>query len=113
MATKHSTTPPPPGLSAADVERLDTWMPEIADKILGHLHVEAKGSFRVGEKRNLVIHPGGSFHLRRLSGSEYRSLRSALIAPRGASAVLQAFPRSAQRDRNPARGLPALIKIRE
>ena len=40
-------------------------------------------------------------------------LRSALIAPRGASAVLQAFPRSAQRDRNPARGLPALIKIRE
>ena len=73
MATKHSTTPPPPGLSAADVERLDTWMPEIADKMLGHLHAEANGSFRVGEKRNLVIHPGGSFHLRRLSGSEYRS----------------------------------------
>ena len=62
MATKRSKTPPPPGLSAADVERLDTWMPEIADKILGHLHAEANGSFRVGEKRNLVIHPGGSFH---------------------------------------------------
>src|SRR6476661_5866950 len=62
MATKHSTTPPPPGLSAADVERLATWMPEIADKILGHLRPEANGTFRLGEKRNLVIHPGGSFH---------------------------------------------------
>ena len=35
MATKRSKTPPPPGLLAADVERLDTWMPEIADKMLG------------------------------------------------------------------------------
>ena len=37
MAPKQKGTPPP-GLSAADVERLDTWMPEIADKSLGHLH---------------------------------------------------------------------------
>ena len=62
MATKRSKTPPPPGLSAADIERLDTWMPEIADKMLGHLRAEANGSFRLGEKRNLVIHPGGSFY---------------------------------------------------
>ena len=61
MAPKQKGTPPP-GLSAADVERIGTWMPEIADKKLGHLQREANGTFRAGEKRNLVIYPGGGFH---------------------------------------------------
>ena len=61
MAPKQKGTPPP-GLSAADVERIGTWMPEIADKKLGHLQRETNGTFRAGEKRNLVIYPGGGFH---------------------------------------------------
>jgi putative DNA primase/helicase len=61
VAPKQKGTPPP-GLSAADWERIGTWMPEIADKKLGHLQREANGTFRAGEKRNLVIYPGGGFH---------------------------------------------------
>jgi hypothetical protein len=49
-------------MSATDTERLDTFMPELADQVLGHLHAEASGSFRAGKKRRLVINPGGTFY---------------------------------------------------
>ena len=49
-------------MSATDIERLDTFMPELADQALGHLHAEASGSFRAGKKRHLVINPGGTFY---------------------------------------------------
>jgi hypothetical protein len=50
------------GPSAAEVERLDTFMPEIAGRYVGHLHEEAGGGFRAGENRAVVINPNGSFH---------------------------------------------------
>jgi hypothetical protein len=61
MVTKRKT-PPPPGLSAADVERLDTWMPEIAEEARSNLCDETNGSFRAGADRGLVINPGGTFY---------------------------------------------------
>lgn len=49
-------------LSPAEVERLISWMLTIADETLGNQHEEGDGSFRFGENRALVIHPGGFFH---------------------------------------------------
>ena len=49
-------------MSAADVERLDTWMPEIAEEARSNLRDEANGSFRAGADRGLVINPGGTFY---------------------------------------------------
>ena len=49
------------GLSAADFERLTTWMPEIADTFLGHLQPDGDG-FRVGNNRALAINVDASFH---------------------------------------------------
>ena len=57
MVTKRKT-PPPPGLSAADVERLDTWMPEIAE--------EARAPARRGQRK---------FPCRRGSWSGHQSRR--------------------------------------
>jgi putative DNA primase/helicase len=76
---------PPQPLSAADAERLNSWMLEIADEALGNRHDEGDGSIRFGSNRGLVIHRGGFFfdfvtstrgagglellaHLHRLSG---------------------------------------------
>jgi N6-adenosine-specific RNA methylase IME4 len=49
-------------LSAAEDVRLDTWVLEIADEVLGHQHEEGDGSFRFGENRALVVHPDGWFY---------------------------------------------------
>ena len=61
MATKHKA-PPPPGLTAAEFERLTSFMPEIAAKARGSLHPENNGSFRAGTDRGIVIYPGGTFY---------------------------------------------------
>ena len=49
------------GLSAADFERLTTWMPEIAGAVLGHVQPDGDG-FRAGDNRALVINVDASFH---------------------------------------------------
>jgi hypothetical protein len=51
-----------PHLSAEDVARLDTWLPEIAERYLGKVQLEANGDYRVGGNRGLVIHPNGVWH---------------------------------------------------
>ena len=49
------------GLSAAEFERLTTWMPEIAGAVLGPIQPDGDG-FRVGDNRALVINADASFH---------------------------------------------------
>jgi hypothetical protein len=50
------------GLSAEDASRLDSWAIEIASKHLGAVNREAKGEWRAGDNRRLVIHRNGYWH---------------------------------------------------
>jgi hypothetical protein len=49
-------------LSAEDSSRLDSWTIEIAARDLGAVNEEAKGEWRVGDNRRLVIHRNGCWH---------------------------------------------------
>jgi hypothetical protein len=48
-------------LSAAEAARLETWIVGIADALRGHAKVEAKGQWRFGTNRALVVYPDGWF----------------------------------------------------
>jgi putative DNA primase/helicase len=61
-SSARQVAPLPPWISAAEVARLDTWMVEIAMEALGQCRETTGGSWRVGEKDCLSIHPGGAFH---------------------------------------------------
>ena len=75
------------GLTAAEVERLDTFMPELAEQVRGHRHAEGNGSFSCDESRGLIIHPGGTFH-------DFTDD----CAGRGAVALIQNRPGGSQND---------------
>jgi putative DNA primase/helicase len=54
--------PPPQGLSAADVARLDTWTLELAAQVHGDGREEASGDWRFCADDHLVLHPGRYWH---------------------------------------------------
>jgi hypothetical protein len=49
------------GLSAADVERLETWIVDLAEKLRGPASKDAVG-YRVGDSRAIAIHRNGCWH---------------------------------------------------
>ena len=49
-------------LSAAEHAGIDTHAVEIAEDILGRAKEEGEGSWRVGDSRSLVIHPGALWY---------------------------------------------------
>ena len=49
-------------LTAAEIARLDTWMPELAEEARGTLHDAGNGDWRVGVSRSLIIHRDTAFY---------------------------------------------------